>query len=97
MSPSVSFDSVGYDGYDFDYDEGYYTDHDKTPRHLYIKDDIIAREQGDNSWWVIDGAWEGHIDEDGEFICNSTNKVSGKKDDIIITKLGLPLGASAIA
>ena len=84
MSSLVSFNSFEYDGYDFDYDEGYYVDHDKTPRHLYIKDGIIAREQDHNSWWVINGAWEGHIDENGEFICDFNDKSCGKKDEIII-------------
>ena len=86
MSPIVSFDGFdddGYDGYDDDYEEGYYTEPDKTPRHLYIKDGIIAREQGDNSWWVINGHWVGHINEIGEFVCDYNNKSCGK--GIIIT------------
>jgi hypothetical protein len=78
MSSLVSFDSFEYD----DYEEGYHTEPDKTPRHLYIEDDIVAREQSDNSWWVINGAWEGHIEE-GEFVCDYNNKSCGK--GIIIT------------
>ena len=83
MSSLVSFDSFEGDGYIDDYEEGYYTDHDKTPRHLYIKDGIIAREQEEGSWWVINGHWDGHIDENGEFICDYTNNSCGK--GIIIT------------
>ena len=84
MSSLVSFDSFPDDGYDDDYEEGYYTEPDKTPRHLYIEGDIVAREQEDNSWWVINGHWEGHIDENGEFICDFTNKGCGKKDKMTI-------------
>ena len=84
MSSLVSFDSFEGDGYIDDYEEGYYTDHDKTPRHLYIKDGIIAREQEEGSWWVINGHWDGHIDENGEFICDYTGDSCGKKDEVII-------------
>lgn len=85
MSSLVSFDAFECDGYDGDdYKEGYYGESDKTPRHLYIEDGIIAREQEGGSWWVINGAWEGRIDENGEFICDFNGNVSGKKDEIII-------------
>ena len=72
----MTFDFFGklnddYDGYD---DEPY-----KTPRHLFIEDSIIAEEQEDGQWWVINGHWYGHIDEYGEFICDYTNKSCGKK------------------
>lgn len=82
MSSLVSFDAFDdsfSNGYEcLDYEEGYYTEPDKTPRHLYIEDHIIAREQEDDIWWVVNGAWEGHIDGNGEFICDFTDKSCGK-------------------
>ena len=92
MSSLISFDSFDdsfSNGYEFehignDYEEGYYTEPDKTPRHLYIEGGIIAREQGDNIWWVINGHWDGHIDENGEFICDYTGDSCGKKDKMTI-------------
>ena len=83
MSSLISFDYSFSNGYEFEHigndcEDGYYTEPDKTPRHLYIEDGIIAREQSDNSWWVVNGAWEGHIDESGEFICNYDGGSCGK-------------------
>ena len=57
---------------DDDHWDNHVTEPDKTPRYLYIEDGILAEEQSNGSWWVINGQWDGHIDENGDFICDYT-------------------------
>lgn len=77
MSTLVSFDSFLDDGYDDDYESP-----EDSNRWLYIGNDqaceIIARDQGDGGWWVENGQWEGHIDENGDFICYVSQVNCGK-------------------
>ena len=51
---------------------------EKSARHLFIEDAIIAEEQSDGTWNVINGAWDGHIDKNGDFICDFNGNNCGK-------------------
>lgn len=51
---------------------------EESEKWLYIENDIIARRQTDGQYWVENGAWEGHINKDGNFICNASGINCGK-------------------
>ena len=63
-------------------DDDEYESSEDSNRWLYISEDqgceIIARDQGDGGWWVENGQWEGHIDENGDFICYVSQVNCGK-------------------
>ena len=63
----------------FDYDDVEEEEESKPTEWLYIKEDIIATKQSDGSWWVENGHWEGHINDDGYFVCNMNGSVNKTK------------------
>lgn len=90
MSTLIDYSRFSQESYDY---EDYSTDEIDEPKEwLYIGEEqgcsIIAYRESGDSWFVVNGHWYGFIDNNGEFICEETNKSLGKPTIFEDEKLG---------